>query len=448
MSRKVLRYILYLLVLMLLVTILSACSRDDIHTEHPSKTVLTLATLFVNPFLREAVNDFNISNDLYHIQIIDYSEFNTEDNHSAGYTKLLTEITAGKIPDILNLWPLLPAHQYVVRGLLEDLYPFIDSDPELNRSDLIENVMELSEIDGGFYRVFPGFSITTLIGSSSVLGEEMGWTIDDFNALLETNPQADIPLGTYFDQVGFLTQTVSVCIDQFVDLSEGACYFDTDEFVRLLEIANTLPAEIDYRYDAVELIADGRQIMMDTQFIDFRLIQVYKAMFRNEIVFKGYPTGNGIGNILDIDHALAMTTKCINKKGAWEFLRTFLSEEFQLAYATETYYFPSNQVVFDKMLEIEMTPIHSTDTNGNDYEVSQTFSFNDFSAETFSITQAESDQIIALINSVSFLRNSFSEMILDIIKENVSDYITGNSSAVETASVIQSRVSTLISEQK
>jgi len=435
---------------MLLITVLSGCSKKDITSEHPPETELTLATLFVNPILRKAVSDFNMSNNLYHIQIIDYSEFNTEDNQSAGYTKLVTEITAGKIPDILNLWPLLPAHKYVAAGLLEDLYPFIDSDPELSRSDLIENVMKLSEIDGGFYRVFPGFSITSLVGSSSVLGEEMGWSIVEFNALIEANPQADIPLGVYFDRTGFLTQTIAVCIDQFVNLSEGTCCFDTDGFVYLLEVANTLPVEIDYRYDEVDLIADGRQIMIDTQFTAFRLIQVYKAMFGSEIVFKGYPTGTGtgIGNILDLDHSLAMTTECSDKEGAWEFLRIFLSEEFQLEYATETYYFPSNQVVFDKMLEIEMTPVLSTDTHGTGDEVSQTFSFNEFCVETFSITQAETDQIIALVNSASFLRSSFSEMILDIIRENVSVYFAGHSSAEETARVIQSRVSTLLAEQK
>jgi len=106
-------------------------------------------------------------------------------------------------------------------------------------------------------------------------------------------------------------------------------------------------------------------------------------------------------------HSLAMTTECSDKQGAWEFLRIFLSEEFQLAYATETYYFPSNQVAFDKMLEIEMTPVFSIDTYGYEDEVSQTFSFNEFCVETISITQAETDQIIALVYSASFLRSSF-----------------------------------------
>jgi len=432
----------------MLTALLSGCRCDDITTEHPTKTELILATLFVNPFLSQAVSAFNQSNDLYYIRIIDYSEFDTEDDYRAGYTKLITEITSGNIPDILNLWPLLPAHEYVAKGLLVDLYPYIDSDPELSRSTLIENVMKLSEINGGFYRVFPGFNISSMIGSTSVLGEDMGWTIDEFRTLLEANPQADMPLGRFY-RTFFLTRTVTVCIDQFVDLSTGTCSFDSDEFIHLLEVANTLPEEIDYRYEEVDLISFGRQIIMYTQSLNsFKEIQIYKAIFDSEIVFKGFPTEGGIGNIIDLDHALAMTTECSDKQGAWEFLRFFLTEEYQRKYAENSFYLPSNQVVFDEMLEAAMTPVLNTDINGDEYEVSQTYYYDSVAVETFAITQDEADQIIALIDSASFLHNSFNDIILDIIRESLSSYYMGHSSAVETANVIQSKVSILLSEQR
>lgn len=453
MRGMILRYLSTLLTVILFVAVTTGCSRNDITTEssattESSTTELTLATLFVNPTLQKAVGDFNSSNNQYNIKIIDYSQFDTVDDYNIGYTKLATEIIAGKIPDIISLWPVLPVQRYIAMGLLEDLYPFLDADPEINRSDLIENVMMQSEIEGGFYRVFPGFSISTLVGSTSALGEEMGWTIEEFNDLLMSNPHADIPMGTAFDQMAFLTQLATVNIEQFVNRSEGTCSFDSDEFVRLLEIASTLPAKIDYM-DEAGLIADGRQIMIESTLIDFRTIQVYKAMFASQIVFKGYPTVRGVGHIIGLDNALAMTVACSDKQGAWEFLRLFLTEEYQRqTYANYIHYFPSNQAAFNDLLELDMTPVYKIDSNGNEYEVSQEYFLNNYTVETFSVTQDEADLIIALIDSASFLENSFDKVILGIIRDSVPAYFAGQSSSLETAKIIQNRVSIFLAEQK
>jgi len=444
------RFMSSLLASMLLITAVTGCSKDEISIE--SKTVLTLATMFVNPALHKAVNNFNISNDQYTIDIIDYSNYDTETDNRAGYTRLVTEITSGKIPDILNLWPLLPAHPYAAKGLLEDLYPFIDSDPELSRNSLIENVRKLSEINGGFYRVFPGFYISSLLGPSSLLGEDMGWTARELRALLEANPQADIPFGTSLNSKWFLNYTVAASMDQFINHSEGTCSFESDEFIYLLELARTLPSENDYYPEESNLIAEGRQIMVEERvYRSFKYIQVYKALFDDNIVFKGFPTESGIGNSISLDHALAMTTACTDKQGAWEFLRMFLTEEFQRSYYNSTSFpgFPSNQVIFNEVLEKAMTPTLKTDEDGNEYEVSESNGFMGYQIEFFSTTQEEAEQIISVIASASFLNehNSLDETVLMIIRESTSSYFAGASSAVEVARIIQSRVSILIAEQ-
>ena len=140
----------------------------------PQKTVLTLATLYTNYDFRAAVINFNKKNEKYRIEIKDYEEFNTPEDYNAGLLKLSTEIISGNVPDIL-LVNNLPYKQYIGKGLLEDLYPFIDADEALGGRDaLMSNVLSALEKDGGLYQIAPYFSVITAVGSSSVVGPDMG----------------------------------------------------------------------------------------------------------------------------------------------------------------------------------------------------------------------------------------------------------------------------------
>ena len=55
-------------------------------------------------------------------------------------TRLNTEIIRGNVPDLF-VADELPIEQYGSKGLLCDLYEFIDSDEELSRDDFFENIL-------------------------------------------------------------------------------------------------------------------------------------------------------------------------------------------------------------------------------------------------------------------------------------------------------------------
>ena len=102
-------------------------------SEIPQKTYLSMATFYLDYNLRAKVIEFNKKNTKYRIEVTDYSEYNTQDDYTAGLLKLSTEIISGNIPDILCTSRQIPVDQYISKGLLEDLYPYIDNDPELGR---------------------------------------------------------------------------------------------------------------------------------------------------------------------------------------------------------------------------------------------------------------------------------------------------------------------------
>ena len=116
----------------------------------PKKEIITVAQLEYYPDYQFAnrIIRFNRSHDDVRIEYKDYTQYNTEDNAQAGLTKLMTELGAGNVPDILPV-SQLPYKQLAAKGILEDLYPYIDADPQLDRNDFFPNVLTALESDGG-----------------------------------------------------------------------------------------------------------------------------------------------------------------------------------------------------------------------------------------------------------------------------------------------------------
>jgi len=129
----------------------------------PERTVLTLAAFNLDFSIKSAIVNFNFTNTTYHIHVVDYAELSPDDDWRFGLTRLSAEIISGNIPDILDV-SNLPFNQYVAKCLLLDLYPLIDSDMDLSRSDFIEPVLKAAEINGELHKVFPLFSIGTMFG--------------------------------------------------------------------------------------------------------------------------------------------------------------------------------------------------------------------------------------------------------------------------------------------
>ena len=406
-------------------------------TELPNKTVLTLATFHVDQALQNAIRKFNNTNPTHTIKVIDYSEFSSDDDYFAGITRLSTEIITGNAPDIINMSGL-PINQYVAKGLLLDLYELIDADPELKRDDFVSAALRAAEINGGLYQIFPFFRINTLIGRPEILGHEPGWTVEEFKAVVEANPDADFIMGLWMTSQYFLNLLLAFNMSEYVNWEAGIVNFDSDEFVQLLELASMFPAENDYNIDYIdepELIAAGRQLMLNADYSgDYGYIQMHRAIFGGDVVFKGFPAENRQGNTLVIDSGLAITTNCTDVDGAWAFLRTLLSKEFQFEY--NWWGFPTNKEIFDERLSEAM----------KEKEFKSSWGWGNITIEIEPTTQKEADQILALIDSASGTAN-YDIKLINLVTENAADFFSGRSTARDAARIIQSRAGIYISEQ-
>jgi ABC-type glycerol-3-phosphate transport system substrate-binding protein len=404
-------------------------------TEQEEIIELILASYAPAPTLRKAVFEFNMTNPKYHIRLVDYMDFATDDSYYfSGLSTLTTEIIAGYIPDILDM-SYLPLRQYIEKGLLEDLYGFIDADPALERSSFLDGALRAMEVNGDLYRVSPAFTINTLVGHPSVLGSDIGWNMDEFYAVIAANPDASVPIWTPRTKEYFVWGIVELSLHEYVDWSTGTAHFDREEFIQLLEFAGTLSN--DWSAGEPERIISGDQIMsMIHDFGGFSGYQMYSIVFGGDLVFKGFPTDKRNGNTINPESGLAITTTCANNEGAWEFISMLLSDEWMTSNHPDYYgRVPLNKEAFQAELDRAMSS--TMEGIGRWYG---------FTYEFGPLTQDGADKIFALIDSLSGT-SGFDESLMNIVREGASDYFNSRVTAQEAARIIHTRASIYVAEQ-
>ena len=424
-------------------------------SEVKEKTVLTMATLWTDYTLRGQILKFNKSNPDYRIEIKDYSEYSTDEDWNAGLTKLNTEIISGTVPDIIDI-SQLPYQQYAAKGLLEDLTPYLDSDPDYSKEDLVQSIIKAAEIDGKLYQIMSGFQIMSVVGSPSVVGTEMGWTMAEMQDIINQHPEADLPFGMYMTRENVLQYFCMLNMDDYMDWSTGQCSFNSDEFKNLLTFAKSFPSNEEFSkamegsdgsnwVDPATLIQEGRQLFNFFSASDFDSFQYDKASFGGSITFKGLPCSDRSGNVASFNGGLSMTTSCKNKEGAWQFMRTLLSEDTQ----KNQWYFPISQKVYDDKLAESMKQEYTTDENGNKIPVSHGgMSYgNGETIDFYAITREEADQFNAMIDSVTKVYSNDTSLI-DLITEDAAAFFAGEKDVNQTADIIQSRMNIYINEQR
>ena len=405
------------------------------YSELPERIVLTLATIYLDSSVRSDIVRFNRTSTTHRIRVIDYSEFNTEDDWQAGLTRLSTEIIAGNVPDILDVRNI-PFRQYAAKGLLLDLYTLIDSDPDFNRSDFMESAFRAAEINDSLYQIFPSFYIISMVGHPSVVGSEPGWNMEEFVSVLAAHPDADYPLGQGLTRLNLLQALFMFGMDDYVDWDAGTVSFDSSGFIALLEFAKTLPDEYDWDNDYIpthELIMSRRQIVLASGLHSFDDYFMNRALLGGEIVFKGLPAANRNGNSLSPGNSYAITSRCKDVEGAWSFLRMYLTEDWQKD--NIWWGFPTNRHAFDKMVHDAMTQ-----------ERGGSGSIDGFLVEMEQLTQADVDHIMSLINSVSGTVGE-DETLWTIISESAENFFNGRITVQDAVRVIQNRASIYIAEQ-
>lgn len=406
------------------------------------KTTITVGAMYLDDNVKRAAIDFNKKNDQYQVELKDYSS--EEDPE----TKMNADIIAGNVPDIICLNGV-SVDQYAEKGILEDLSTFYEKDQDISKDDLIPSVEKAMEIDGKLYFVSPSFTISTLIASAKDVGTESGWTMDDLKKLLKEKSDAR-PFYSE-NKNDTLYSFIASNINDFVDWSTGECSFDSQDFKDILEISNQgKNEEMDYSEDSPSepsLVKSGKVLFTSGFGVDMESVELYEKMYNGDITFIGYPNKDKNGSYFSFDMPMGIYSKSKVKDAAWEFVKMFMSLEFQGGQDT-IYSNPTRQDAFDMLVKRKTATKKYKDELGNEVEPLQSgYGWDDLNIDIGPLSDEQAQKYIDLVNSTT-KTSDYNTEITNIITEEAKAYFAGQKSLDETADIIQNRVKTYVNENR
>ena len=435
-----------------LLLVLSACGAGGENPasepeSEPGVTTLIYAQISEDGVDREWLDRFNREHEgEVQIEVRDYSQ--TSEGGQQGMDLLMTEIAAGKVPDIIELGTSgetteLPYQKLAKKGFLEDLWPYIENDMGLGRVGIIEAPLKAAEVDGGLYTVFGYFELHTLTAPKAVVGDWTGWTVEDLLEAFETMPDGAVILETYEDysvRQHLLSSFLYGFSDLFIDLESRQCHFDGELFRSILDLVKRVPDECSWHpyYTSQEdrkneyhnRQMDGIVMLDDTSFWYYANVRDADLYF-GEATCIGYPVGDGSPGIYlePSGIKLAMSSTCADKDAAWQYIRWELCTKPGRGLG-----FSVNKKLHNRGRASEIRARRGIPVgNGN-------YFFDD------PVTKEQLEYVDALLdtNRCSILLD---KNVRDIVLEVAGAYFAGDRDLDQTVEMLNSRVGLYLNEQ-
>ncbi|MBQ8138051.1 MAG: extracellular solute-binding protein [Lachnospiraceae bacterium] len=415
----------------------------------PDKTILTLATYYLDYDVRNRVIEYNKNSSEYRIVIKDYSEYSTQEDWQAGYTRLNNDLLSGNLPDIMYINPgisSLDLLSLAKKNLLVDISELIKNDPELGQYTYLDNVFDAFAVNGKHYVCVPAFSVGTFISSTDYVGDRSNLTVDEFLDIMKSRP--DAKFSDYTTRSNFIYNIMSYNGTEFIDPATGKCAFDSDEFVKLLEYAGTLPEE--QNYDDMEIYADyydqyrnGKVIFLQTNIYDLPSYryQQYSAYGEKGTII-GFPSTTGQGCVINTSATPFEIINGKNVQAAWDFAKYCLTPEQQNKLGSGI---PVLESAFNAWAAKGMEKPYWEDENHVKQYYTNTYIVDGVEHEIPVMTSEEVEQVKNIIKS-THKTNYNNENINAIVEEEASAFFAGQKTAKDVAGIIQSRAQIYINE--
>ena len=452
------RFWVFLLAAALAFTACSAGGQKAVLEADPGVTTLIYAQLSANGVNQEVLNKFNLEHKgEVQIEVRDYTKLS--EGGKQGVDLLMTEITAGRGPDIIELGTSGETSQLSYRrlaeqGYLEDLWPYIEEDPGLGRGEngllkgVLEAPLQAAKINGGLYAIFEKVQLHTLVGAKSVVGDHPGWTPEELLNIFAAMPDGSVILEDYHNwkdpsvKQRFFTSLLYGFSDLFIDWEEGKCFFDGDRFRSLLELTSCLPDQHDLeRVCANQLEAqsehfnrlrDGVVMLEDAGFGHWGEWRTRYDWFFGESSYVGYPVDDGSsGSYFEpVGIKLAMSSTCRNKEAAWLYMR-------QMYYSLGKYGqgIDVGKMLYRRELRAAMTDLCYTRIGTEIVQFPP-------------LTRKEHARIQELCDSTARSSLLVDQELVDLVMEAAGPYFAGDKTLDETVQLIQNRAALYVNEQK
>jgi len=423
--------------------------------KNTDKIDITLAMVENDSDIKKAVANFNKKNTKYRIHILDYNAMYGTDEYMVSDSvieKINTDIIAGNMPDILLVTKNLPINTYINKELLEDLYPYIENDPEMSISDYDEHILDVFSKDGKLFRLVPSYYIKTVFIKESFVPNKTSWTVKEAQEIFKNS--GALLFFNYMERDYALECCMNMSGSQFIDIENGECRFDTEEFRDMLAFIKSFPSEYDFNDQLSAKIWDSMDVMYrenlvlceNTTIAGFNpyLVSI-KGEFGEKVTNIGFPTQNGQGSSIDPTLTLAMSSLSEHKDACWEFMREFLLDDYQNSIS---WGFPVKNSSMDSLYDKAKHELYySYVWDGKEYREPVVAYISGVEVPVDPMTDEEEEYFRNFVKSIDNT-TGIDAKIMSILKEECADYFEGRATAEEVSNRLQSRIKIYIYESQ
>lgn len=408
------------------------------------KQKLTYGCLYLDWDIKERIAEFNQSSDKYKIVIKDYSE--GTDDWEGAESRFKMDIASGDVIDIIDC-SSISYLEYLKSGVFEDLSQYFN-DSGITEENYYTGAFEAYKSDGKLFVLPTAITFQTIATPSRIANGKTSWTINDVFELRKQYP--DISFIDYPSKSTALFEVIMGCYADFVDAANAECHFDSEEFVSLLNFANTFRNDEEVFSQDVSSMSEvqkGNVLMYSLYIYDGSAYSMAENLYGEPITLIGFPSSTGAGTIINSQGLMALSSKSKNKEGAWEFIKSGLSESNQNKVFSG---FPILKKAFDVKMKEATTEETYIDENGETH-VQPHGSMSD-GIVTIEMTSLSKDGEKVLRNLMENCADFsaatyYDEEVIAIISEEAEGFFAGQKKAEDVAAVIQSRVKIYLAEQ-
>lgn len=389
----------------------------------------------------ELIANLNSRSDKYFYTLKEYKESDNPDDIS-NISEFDKDITSKHIPDIVmcgryGIGADYNLNKYISRGLFLPLNDYLENDPEIDADDIFPSLKEACSYEGNIYTVIPSFVVKTMICKEKICGDKENISFSDFMDILNEYPNSSAFYNATREEI--YSNFLSMEENPFFSVTAQRNNFDSDEFIEFLKFIKDIPNdyiidpnEFDYEEQLTNAYDKDESLFIMCEIGAADSLAYYEKLFlKDDSKAVGYPNNRGYkGYIRSNQYTIGISAKTKNKDAAWEFVRYFLTEEYQ---DSITAFVPASMKSFDKQAKRLMNTDH--------YD--WFYMYDTVTVEP--IDQNDVDKVRDVILS-SGGNSYYDENIIRIIEEEAEPYFTGEKTAEEAAKMIQSRVSIYLKE--
>lgn len=387
------------------------------------RTELVLGALGISSSVYQPILNFNKYNQEYYVKIKDYRD--GVDDYEVARQNFYNDFLNGVGADIFYVYDGdegIDLANLGDKGLVANLYDFIDGDEELSREDFVPNLLkQMEQADGKLYALYFEPQITFFAGKASTFDDAESWNYTDLLNIMKEHEGA-VPFAG-LNRTWTLQEFMWYSMGEFYDKETGECHFDTDEFKAMLQITAMAPEQIDISSvgDTQGENSTAGQLDRDEvlMYMGSDLVWDEKLYFGDsEVKYVGIPASGGDA-VVGFFFGLAVNEQSESRDAAWEFVKSFLGEDFQTS---------------------GMFPIMNKYVDENIDKALESRKLEDDAEYIKERTAYLLDNCIGM--------RDYDSAIYAIIDEEAQAYFAGSRSLDDTVAIIQNRVQLYIDEKR